>query len=131
MPMTIVACSTDLVMVSVSIILLAIAAVFLYSIVHKRLFHPLRGFPGPLWAAQTDVWRAYHLCTKRLPHTLEALHTKHGPVVRIGPNDLSFSSVEAISPIYKSGRKVVKSSFYDGFTTFHPNLFGTRDESVS
>ena len=118
-------------MLSVSILLLAIAAVLLCSIVHKHFLHPLSNFRGPFWAAQTDLWRAYHLCTKRLPDTLETLHTKYGPVVRIGPNDLSFKSVAAIPQIYKSGRKVVKSSFYDGFTTFHPNLFGTRDEDVS
>jgi hypothetical protein len=97
---------------------------------YNRYFHPLSKFPGPFWAAQTDLWRVYHLCTKRLPDTLQSLHLTHGRVVRIGPNELSFQSPAAIAPIYKSGRRVVKSSFYDGFTTFLPNLFGTRDEEV-
>jgi benzoate 4-monooxygenase len=65
-----------------------------------------------------------------LPEKLEALHDQLGPVIRIGPNDISFQSAAAIGPIYKSGRRVVKSEFYDGFTTFHPNVFGTRDEEV-
>lgn len=97
---------------------------------YNLFFHPLSKFPGPFWAKQTDVWRTYNLCTKRFPDTLSALHAKYGPVVRIGPNDLSFQSVDAIEAIYKSGRRVSKSEFYDGFTTFHPNLFGTRDEEV-
>lgn len=66
-----------------------------------------------------------------MPNTLLELHEKYGPVVRIGPNDLSFQHAAAIDAIYKSGRKLIKSNFYDGFTTFHPNLFGTRDEEVS
>ncbi len=99
--------------------------------VYNRAYHPLHSFPGPFWAAQTDLWRVYHICTKQMPGTLEALHATHGPVVRIGPNDLSFQSAQAIGPIYKSGRRVIKSSFYDGFTAFHPNLFGAQDEDVS
>lgn len=98
---------------------------------HVRFFHPLREFPGPFWAAHTDLWRVYHLSTKRFPDTLLKLHARHGPVVRIAPNDLSFEGVGIIEQVYKGGRKFVKSDFYDGFTAFHPNLFGTRDEEVS
>jgi benzoate 4-monooxygenase len=111
------------------VLLLAVVAVVV-SGVYNRRFHPLSKFPGPFWAAQTDVWRVYQLWTRRMPDTLVGVHAKYGPVVRIGPNDLSFQPVEAINPIYKSGRKMIKSNFYDGFTTFHPNLFGTRDEEV-
>ena len=112
-------------------VLLLLAIALIFTLTYNRFFHPLRGFPGPFWAAQTDAWRAYHLCTKRLPDTLEAVHARYGPVVRVGPNDLSFQSVAAIAPIYKSGRRLIKSSFYDGFTAFIPNLFGTQDEEVS
>jgi len=66
-----------------------------------------------------------------MPEKLLKLHEQYGPVVRYGPNELSFWGVKAINPIYKSGRKVLKSDFYDGFTTFYPNLFGTKDEEVS
>ncbi len=109
-----------------SLIVLAIVA----SLIHGHYFHALRKFPGPFWAAHTNLWRIYHLWTRRMPDTLLQLHQKYGPVVQIGPNDLSFQNVEAINQIYKSGRKFVKSDFYDGFTTFHPNLFGNRDEEV-
>jgi hypothetical protein len=99
---------------------------FLYSL----LLHPLRKFPGPFWAAHTDLWRVYHLTTRKLPQTLHQLHSQYGPIVRIGPNDLSFDGVEIVEQVYRGGRKYIKSEFYDGFTTFHPNLFGTRDEEV-
>lgn len=98
---------------------------------HIHFFHPLRRFPGPFWAVHTDLWRVYQLSTKRFPEKLLELHTRYGPVVRIAPNELSFDGVGIIEQVYKGGRKFVKSNFYDGFTTFHPNLFGTRDEEVS
>lgn len=96
-----------------------------------HFFHPLRTFPGPFWAAHTDLWRVYHLSTKRFPETILELHARYGQVVRIAPNELSFEGVGIIEQVYKAGRKFVKSDFYDGFTAFHPNLFGTRDEEVS
>lgn len=101
------------------------------SLLRRHLFHPLKQFPGPFWAAYTDLWRVYHLSTRRFPQTLVQLHAQYGPVVRIAPNDLSFDGKATIEEIYKSGRRFIKSDFYDGFTTFHPNLFGTRDEEVS
>ena len=48
----------------------------------------------------------------------------------IGPNDLDFQDADAVAAIYKSGRIMPKSSFYDGFTAFKANVFGTRDEAV-
>ena len=118
-------------MLSITLLLLSFVAFILLNGIYYRYFHPLSKFPGPFIASQTDTWRTYYLFKKCLPDTLTAVHAKYGRVVRIGPNDLSFQSINAIEPIYKSGRRVVKSNFYDGFTTFHPNLFGTRDEEVS
>lgn len=66
-----------------------------------------------------------------MPDNLIEAHKRYGSVVRVGPNDLSFDSAEAVSQIYKAGRDMPKTGFYDGFTTFNPNLFGTRDEDVS
>lgn len=65
-----------------------------------------------------------------MPETLRQAHEKYGDVVRVGPNDLSFKSGEAVSTIYKAGRSLPKTGFYDGFTAFNPNLFGTKDEEV-
>lgn len=65
-----------------------------------------------------------------LPLVILDAHQKYGPVIRIGPNDVNFQSRDAIDPIYKAGRSMPKTTFYDGFTAVHPNLFGTRDEAV-
>ncbi|KAF5703649.1 cytochrome P450 monooxygenase [Fusarium mundagurra] len=99
-------------------------------IVYYRYLHPLAKYPGPPLASITNLWKTYHLWNLHLPHTLVRLHEQYGDVVRVGPNDLSFRNPDAVNTIYKAGRQLQKTGFYDGFTTFNPNLFGTQDEEV-
>ncbi|KIW16058.1 hypothetical protein PV08_06109 [Exophiala spinifera] len=113
-----------------SYLALLVGGAILATVIYNRWFHPLSKFPGPFLASQTDLWRVYQLTTRHMPEKLLKLHEQYGPVVRYGPNELSFWGVKAINPIYKSGRKVLKSDFYDGFTTFYQNLFGTKDEEL-
>ncbi|KAF4339548.1 cytochrome P450 monooxygenase [Fusarium beomiforme] len=101
--------------------------VLLYFLYYCYL-HPLSRYPGPPLAAVTNLWKTYHLWTLGLPHTLVRLHEKYGDIVRVGPNDLSFRTSDAVNTIYKAGRQLQKTSFYDGFTAFNPNIFGTQDE---
>lgn len=58
-------------------------------------------------------------------------HQRYGPVVRIGPNHLHIWDGNAIAPIYKGGRSMGNSEFYDTFTACNPNLFGTTNDDVS
>ena len=107
-----------------------ILLIFCVYVVYYRYFHPLAGYPGPTFASFTNLWKVYQLWTLRMPETLSQLHETYGEVVRVGPNDLSFSTAEAVASIYKAGRSLPKTRFYNGFTTFNPNLFGTQDEEV-
>ncbi|KAJ5514829.1 Cytochrome P450 E-class group I [Penicillium fimorum] len=93
-------------------------------------FHPLSKYPGPKIASLTNIWKAYYVYKLVLHEKLVELHQQYGPVVRIGPNHLHFCDGEAIAPIYKGGRKMGKTEFYDAFTAFNPNLFGGRDENI-
>ncbi|KNB14140.1 hypothetical protein FOXG_13065 [Fusarium oxysporum f. sp. lycopersici 4287] len=102
----------------------------LVYIVYYRYLHPLAKYPGPPLASVTNLWKTYHLWNLHLPHTLVRLHEQYGDVVRVGPNDLSFRNPDAVNTIYKGGRQLQKTGFYDGFTTFNPNLFGTQDEEI-
>lgn len=100
------------------------------SIVYQHFLHPIARFPGPFLAGLTDLSKFSYFWSLQIDKKLFALHEKYGPIVRIGPNELSFYGAGAVAPIYKSGRVMVKSHFYDGFTAFKPNVFGTRDEDV-
>lgn len=109
---------------------LVIALVLTGYISFILYFHPLSQYPGPKIASLTSLWRAYYVYKLVLHEKLVELHQQYGPVVRIGPNHLHFWDGEAIAPIYKGGRKMGKTEFYDAFTAFNPNLFGGRDEDV-
>lgn len=72
--------------------------------------------PGPIIARFTNLYRAF-LVYRRLPHEDHlALHKKHGPLVRIGPNVVSVSgSARYIPQIYGIGKGLIKSDFYSCF----------------
>jgi benzoate 4-monooxygenase len=101
-----------------------------FYVFYFRCLHPLANYPGPLLASFTNLWKVKELWKLHLPDTLVDLHDKYGDVVRVGPNQLSFRQGEALPRIYKGGRHLAKTSFYDGFTSFNANLFGTQDEEV-
>lgn len=110
---------------------LAAVAYLVGYIIYQRYLHPLAKFPGPFWASITNFWKVYELSTLALPTRMCRVHEKYGPVVRIGPDDLSFNIPEAIAPIYKVGRRMPKGIFYQGYVSTVPDLFSTRDENVS
>ncbi|KAL4908465.1 hypothetical protein BDW74DRAFT_175146 [Aspergillus multicolor] len=102
----------------------------LVYVVYMRHLHPLSRYPGPLFASLSNTYKAYYVYKLTIHEKLLKLHNAYGPVVRIGPNHLHTWEGEAIAPIYKGGRSMGKSEFYDAFTAFRPNLFGGRDEDI-
>lgn len=115
--------------IAASPVVLTTIIISLY-ITYYRLIHPLSRYPGPFWASLTNLWRLKELWALHLPDTLVRLHQEHGDIVRVGPNLISFQQGRAVPRIYKAGRILAKTSFYDGFTSFNANLFGTQDEEV-
>ncbi|PUU73918.1 cytochrome P450 [Tuber borchii] len=82
---------------------------------YNVFFHPLSKIPGPKLCAATDFIVAYHFLSGRYPFYIKSLHDKYGTVVRIGPNQLSFSSASSWQDIYGHSyrRKLFpKSTFY-------------------
>ncbi len=61
---------------------------------------PLRHFPGPLLAKLSDAWLITITFSGRRAFIIHALHQRYGPVVRIAPNELCFSSAAAAHDIY-------------------------------
>ncbi|KAF2183273.1 cytochrome P450 [Zopfia rhizophila CBS 207.26] len=76
-----------------------ITLVLLYGF-YNLTIHPLRIYPGPL------LWRAYRLpwtrsvISGRFPFDALELHKKYGPVVRVAPNELSYTDAKAWKTIY-------------------------------
>lgn len=89
--------------------------------------HPLRGVPGPVLARFTGIWLLRHELAGTRATTIHELHQMYGPVVRIAPDQLSFSSPAALREIYGSSSKYAKAPVYDsmGFQS----TFTTRDRN--
>ncbi|KAJ5371982.1 hypothetical protein N7517_003988 [Penicillium concentricum] len=71
-----------------------------YSVIYAFCWSPLRHFPGPkLWAISRIP---YNLSVLRGYNHLDilALHKRYGPVLRISPDELAFSTAQAYRDIY-------------------------------
>lgn len=80
--------------------------------------------PGPLLFAATRYSLALAAWKARAIQTIHALHVQYGPVVRTGPNEVSFNSLSALRQIYGAGSGFERTSFYNMFDVYgRPNLF--------
>ncbi|OTA94127.1 hypothetical protein M434DRAFT_30298 [Hypoxylon sp. CO27-5] len=79
------------------VIILSLLPLFVLSrVLYRIFFSPLSKLPGPKLAAATKLYEAYHVLIKNdWLELLRSLHDTHGPVVRIGPNELHFTDHEA------------------------------------
>ncbi|KAI1298515.1 cytochrome P450 family protein [Xylaria venustula] len=96
---------------TVSILAIVTAGACIY-IVYQSVFSPLASFPGPLAAKLSKVWRAYGMYKGTWHRDIVELHRKYGPVVRIGPNELSVADPEAFRQIYSVSKTFRKSASY-------------------
>jgi hypothetical protein len=87
--------------------------------VHRAFFASMSKLPGPWYTRFTDFYLMYREFTAQRRAYIHDLHQKFGPVIRIGPNEASFTSVEALSEIYQSqGTGYDKSTFYNNFMQY-------------
>ncbi|KAK1538835.1 cytochrome P450 [Colletotrichum costaricense] len=94
-----------------------------FIVVWYRLFlHPLARVPGPRLAAISNVWYAYHVRNGRMLTLGKTLHKRYGPVVRVGPNEVWFDSVDAFKHIYRAGTGYEKSDFYLSTALQRPDI---------
>ncbi|KAI0490527.1 putative cytochrome P450 monooxygenase [Xylaria cf. heliscus] len=84
--------------------------------IYNVFLHPLRKYPGPLSHHMSVLPRGWYQLRGLLPFHMDELHTKYGPVVRVSPNEIAFSSPQAWRDIYghrKAGEEEIPK--YDGF----------------
>ncbi|RJE19119.1 hypothetical protein PHISCL_08546, partial [Aspergillus sclerotialis] len=84
----------------------------LVYIIYLLYLHPLSPYPGPLLARLTNIHRFLVFLHGNHHQVEQALHAKHGPVVRIAPNWLSFSTLEDFEAIYGFNKAIEKDDFY-------------------
>ncbi|KAI1138397.1 cytochrome P450 [Hypoxylon sp. FL0543] len=101
-------------------------------LVRTRYYHGLNKIPGPVLASFTSLWKWDIVRREKMPFVNTELHEKYGPLVRIGPNHVSASSVESIQVVHRSKSGFTKSGIYgilqprfEG-SDLH-NVFSTQD----
>lgn len=113
------------------IVLLAAAALLAAIQLVRCLRSPLSKIPGPAISKFTTLflkWKEIHAQRTAYVHQL---HLQYGPVVRIAPNEVSFTSWEALKEIYCSGGSGYdKTEFYDLFKIYgRRTMFTTLDKA--
>ncbi|KAL2222194.1 cytochrome P450 [Thermoascus aurantiacus ATCC 26904] len=107
-------------------LLVTLLASLLWTCIYRLFFHPLSKVPGPPLAACTSLWLAYHTYVGDECTVVHALHKKHGPVLRVGPNDVDISDGEAVAPIYLDRGGFQKARAYSKFDIDgRPTIFST------
>ncbi|CAK5277250.1 unnamed protein product [Mycena citricolor] len=89
------------------------------SIVLYRLspWHPLAAIPGPLLYKVTKLWGLRDVLRGDMHRVTRGMHLKYGPVVRTGPNEVSFAHTDAVKVVLGT---FPKGQHYD--TRGDPNL---------
>ncbi|KAI9370293.1 Tryprostatin B 6-hydroxylase [Aspergillus egyptiacus] len=97
--------------------------------VYRTSFHPLRQFPGPRVARISSFWLSFRLREGPSFRILHKLHEQYGPVVRVGPSEVSIIHPEAVRAIYGADSRCSKNAFYDNG---HPmmSLHSHRDRTA-
>ncbi|CAP79884.1 Pc12g02570 [Penicillium rubens Wisconsin 54-1255] len=79
-----------------ALVLLVLVAQFYYQV----FINPLGKYPGPKFAATSRIPQIYHTFKGDLLEWVSGLHAKHGDVVRVAPDELSYAAGEAWKGIY-------------------------------
>ncbi|RAH61296.1 cytochrome P450 pisatin demethylase [Aspergillus piperis CBS 112811] len=121
-------------MASLIVVIAQLTVLTLVSrMVYLCYFHPLAPYPGPFWARFTNLWRFFTFVSGQLHLAEQQLHQKYGPVVRVAPNWLSFSSLEDFDAIYGFNKSVEKGDFYAfgrSPSQREASIFSTKSETI-
>lgn len=70
------------------------------NVIYNLYFHPLAKYNGPWYLAISDIPNAVLQLRGLSQYTLAEAHDRHGDILRIGPNALSFTSPKAWDALY-------------------------------
>lgn len=115
-----------------AVAVLGLIALLVPYIIYFRDAKGLRKYPaaGPLGvAAITPLWLMYYSYFGIRWKAVEQAHKKHGTIVRISPNHLSFSEPTSYKEIYGHGSNIIKDVFYSHQAGDTPNMADTTDRA--
>ena len=97
----------------------------------KSLRSPIANIPGPTYSVFTSLFLKYKEFARKRRIYIHELHQRYGPVVRLGPNEISFATADAVKEIYQSGGSGYdRTELYDLFKQFGARtLFSTPQKA--
>lgn len=95
----------------------------LWTVTYNVFFHPLARFPGPKYAATTKLVKHYKAVTGGQHKWVKEQHDKYGPVVRLGPEIMSYTNPEAQKDVCGHRTATHKANLKD-FTFFAKEVNG-------
>jgi hypothetical protein len=96
-----------------------ILALLIFVRLVQAIRSPLARLPGPQISKFTSLLLKWQEINATRTIYIHRLHQRYGPVVRIAPNEVAFTSWAAVKEIYCSGGSGYdKTEFYDMFRIY-------------
>ncbi|KAL7948633.1 cytochrome P450 [Trichoderma barbatum] len=108
----------------------AAAVVGLLYLLCYYIRDPLLQVPGPWYAKWTSLVIKYHWMKGNRARYQHELHLKYGPLVRLTPNEVSVTNIEAVKKIYNARETYRKTAWYADLSVTTENLFNTTRVDV-
>ncbi|KAJ4188759.1 hypothetical protein NW755_006248 [Fusarium falciforme] len=111
-----------------TLIIFALLVIAVFKCAYRVLLHPLRGVPGPFLARITSLYFLPSTFKSDRVYVLRQLHEKYGPIVRVGPNEVSLSDWRMYRRIYTNKQALKDPKFYSPFSFLgHGNVFSVTN----
>ena len=99
------AISTQIPTVPGHVALVTVSLLLLYRfVIYPVFFSPLAKIPNAHWSyPPSSAWILYTRFKHRENRVLLEAHRRLGPVIRVGPNDLSIDDIDHVKTVYAGG----------------------------
>jgi hypothetical protein len=108
----------------------AVAVIFVLLtyrlVIHPAFFSPLAQIPNAHWSAPfSPIWILSIRFARKENRTLHAAHRRLGPIIRVGPNELSINDIDSVHAVYQGGFE--KPAWYSVFDNYgYGNMLDRR-----
>lgn len=118
----------ELAIVASSHPILALTGLLAVFALYRLLRQPLRLIPGPFLTSVSSLPLYYHSYIGDECSWIDSLHARHGPVLRIAPNEVSIADGAALNTVYVEKGGFRKAKCYSNFDIEgHPSIFSAID----
>ena len=108
-------------------LVLPFIALLHHFIIAPMAFGPLSHVPGPMLCKLSRYYLSYFNVSLQRTNKIHEWHTKYGPVICVGPEEISLATPSLMREIYGISGRYAKSEYFDYFVTHGERaLFATR-----